>query len=595
RLHNFFVEQLGGFPERTPLNAQVLGGETLEDYRYEKVVFESRPGLYVAAILYLPLTPPPYPGVIFPCGHEATGKAGETYQRGSILLAKNGIAALCFDPIGQGERHVFFDNEGKPALDSTIQHSLMGAGSIMLGTNIAAYRIWDGMRAPDYLEGRPEVDKTRLGCTGNSGGGTLTSYIMALDPRVQCAVPSCYITSLPRLMATIGPQDGEQTIHAQIAFGMDHADYIHLRAPRPTLLCSATRDFFDISGTWDSFREAKRVYTRLEVPERVSLIEVDEEHGYTKILREGMVRWMRRWLLDVDDEIKEPDFDIRTPESLWCTPNGKVKDLPGAKSPFDFNVELERKYSEKRAGFWRERPREECLAKVRELAGITLPSAGPPAEPRGAINKDGYTIEKLVLRPELGIALPALYFTPAERPVGTVLYLHGESKEADAVPGGAIEALVRAGKAVLAVDLRGIGETAAANKYGGSWELVSPDCVDVARAYLLGKSYVGMRAEDALSCIEWLKNRGAKAVEIIATGKATPPATHAAALAGDFVEHLTLRGGIPSWSEAASTPRAKYQWANAVHGALQWYDLSDLMRTLPADKVTLEDMAVPVF
>src|SRR5262249_9565783 len=146
----------------------------------------------------------------------------------------------------------------EPSYATTLEHTMVGVSSIPLGTSTARYRIWDGMRSLDYLASRPDIDPNRLGCTGNSGGGTLTSYLMALGERIAGAAPSCYLPSLRRLLETIGPQDAEQNIHAQIAFGMDHADYVMMRAPRPTLMCVATRDFFDINGAWNSFRQAKR-------------------------------------------------------------------------------------------------------------------------------------------------------------------------------------------------------------------------------------------------------------------------------------------------------------------------------------------------
>ncbi len=166
-----------------------------------------------------------------PCGHDDNGKAAEAYQRGCILLAKNGIAALCYDPIGQAERRQLIDADGKPSgPGNTTEHTMLGIGALLLGRSTAGYRVWDGIRSLDYLAERPEVDAKRLGCTGCSGGGTLTSYLMALDDRVAVAAPSCYITSLERLFATIGPQDAEQNITGQVAFGLDHADYLGLRA-----------------------------------------------------------------------------------------------------------------------------------------------------------------------------------------------------------------------------------------------------------------------------------------------------------------------------------------------------------------------------
>src|SRR5262249_33870182 len=111
-----FLNSLGVLPERSPLNPTVLGRAERDGYRFEKVVFESRPGHHVAASLSPPAKAPPYPGVLFPCGHLQTAKAAEAYQRGCILLARNGLAVLCYDPIGQGERVQLLDSAGKPVI-----------------------------------------------------------------------------------------------------------------------------------------------------------------------------------------------------------------------------------------------------------------------------------------------------------------------------------------------------------------------------------------------------------------------------------------------------------------------------------------------
>ncbi len=179
------------------------------------------------------------------------------------LLALNGMAALVFDPIDQGERGQYFGPGGWPDLWGCKAHAMIGVGSVLLGRNTARFEIWDGMRAIDYLQSRPEVDPRRIGCTGNSGGGTQTSYLMALDDRIRCAAPSCYLTSTLRLMQTIGPDDAEQNLFGQFVGGPQEADWLLMRAPSPVLMCAATKDFFDIGGTWDSFRYAKRLYTRL--------------------------------------------------------------------------------------------------------------------------------------------------------------------------------------------------------------------------------------------------------------------------------------------------------------------------------------------
>jgi len=249
---DFFLRQLGGFPERTPLNAEVIGGRSFADYRIERVIFESQPRFHVTATLYLPLTPGPHPAVLHPTGHSTNAKARDLYQQASVVMAKHGLAVLCYDPIGQGERHHFFKPDGRLLFNSTTQeHQLMGIGCALLGSSLARYMIWDGMRGIDYLQSRPDIDPKRIGCTGISGGGTMTSYLMVLDDRIVSAAPGCYLTGFRRLLETIGPQDIEQNIPGQIAFGLDHADYVLLRAPQPTLIMAATRDYFDIQGAWN--------------------------------------------------------------------------------------------------------------------------------------------------------------------------------------------------------------------------------------------------------------------------------------------------------------------------------------------------------
>src|SRR5262245_8660371 len=348
-LRDKLLEALGGFPERTPLNARVTGTLKGDGYTVEKVIYESRPGHHVTANFYLPKGKGPFPGVLMPIGHSSNGKAADYVQRGCILLAKNGIAALAYDPIGQGERRQLFDDSGKPAVPgSTTEHTLVGVGALLVGSNTATYRIWDGIRSLDYLAGRPEVDPKKLGCTGCSGGGTLTSYLMALDDRIVAAAPSCYITSLERLFATIGPQDAEQNITGQVALGIEHADYLSLRAPRPTLICAATADFFDIQGTWATFREAKQVYGVLGHPERVDLVEFNTTHGYPKPQREAVVRFMRRWLLGKDDAPTEGEFPIARDADLQCTRTGQVLEDFKGRSTFDLNAERERELARRR-------------------------------------------------------------------------------------------------------------------------------------------------------------------------------------------------------------------------------------------------------
>ena len=590
RLREKFIEALGGLPERTPLNPRVTGTISRKGYRIEKIIFESRPKHYVTGILFLPDASkhkPPYPGVLVPCGHSSNGKASNAYQTMGALLALNGMVGFVFDPIDQGERGQLLSQW--PKLIGTRAHTMLGVGSILLGRNTASFEVWDGMCAVDYLQSRPEVDPKRIGCTGNSGGGTQTSYLMSLDDRIIAAAPSCYITSLERLLNTIGPQDAEQNIHGQIAFGMDHADYLMMRAPTPIMICAATKDFFDISGVWDSFRYAKRLYSRLGYAERIGLLENDATHNYNRLQRESVVRWMARWLLKKDEPITEPDITLLSEEEIKCSPGGQVMLLDGARSTYDLNRDHEKDLAKRRTELWATKARTELLEKVRQITGIRKLSDLPMPEIVSAsiIQRDGYQIKKLIIKPEAGIVLPAWMFVPEMNASRAVLYLHEKGKDIDASPGGSIEQLIKTGRCVLAVDLRGTGETKSDNKRK-LCEATGVDWKDVFMAYLLGRSYVGMRAEDILTCARFLSEEKAGPVDLIAVGNVGVPALHAAAFEPDLFNAVKLVRSLSSWSSVVEWGCSFNQQVNAVHGALTLYDLPKLSDTL-GNKLTIEE------
>ncbi|MHB8899493.1 MAG: alpha/beta hydrolase family protein [Thermoguttaceae bacterium] len=593
RMRHFFLEQLGGLPERTPLEPQITGREQRDGYRIEKILFQSQPRHYVTAILYLPEGRPPFPAVLVPCGHSANGKARDLYQRAPILIAKSGMAALCFDPLDQGERHQLLDADGKPVItSSTMGHTMAGVGAILLGRNTATYRTWDGMRAIDYLCSRPEVDPKRIGCTGISGGGTMTSYLMALDERIGAAAPGCYLTSFRRLLETIGPQDAEQAIFGQIAFGMDHADYVLMRAPKPTLMMTATDDYFDITGAWHSFRQAKRCYGYLGFPERADMVEVPGEHGFPAPMRIAAARWMRRWLLQIDDAVTETDFPVAKDEDLRCTPQGEVMLLDGARSVYDLNRELEASLARQRRTLWQAGDKTQALAEVRRITGIRALAELPEPEVKlvGQVRRGGYRIDKMVLQRPSGVPLPALLFVPSAPAKDACLYLHEGGKQVDAGPGGPIEQLVAQGRIVLAPDLSGIGETTPTGKHSyGSY--LPPDWSEATVAYLLGTSLLAIRAEEILLCARHLSTvesaSSPRPVHLSTVGRTGPPAVHAAALEPQLFATLTFSGSLVSWSNVVVTPQSKNQFANLVHGALRAYDLPDLVGSLPAERVTV--------
>ena len=586
----FFLEKLGGFPRRGALEARTVGRISGKDFRIEKVIFESQPRHLVTGNLYLPAGKGPHPAVLIPCGHNDEGKAADRHQRLCMLLATSGLAAFCYDPISQGERYQFLTEKGTRRYWPTLEHTMLGMGCILLGTNTARYRIYDGMRALDYLQSRSDIDGSRLGCTGYSGGGTLTSYLTALDARVVCSAPCCYLASLERVIEALGPQDAEQNIHAQVAFGMEHADYLLMGAPIPALICAATRDFFPIDGVWEVFRQVKRMYARLGFSERVDLVEDDVEHDYSQILRVATTRWLRRWLLQMDGSITEPDFSVFSEEQLSCTPDGQVALVAGTRSGFAMNAEWEQRLARQRRRFWAETPPREIRREVREITGIPPLSKLPvgTCEQMETIEREGYCLEKLLIHTEEGVRIPALAFVPPRTRDDAYLYVHGEGKSIDA--DGPIADLVGKGHLVLAIDPRGCGELCP--------ETTRQYDTNAFLAYLLGLSYIGMRAADILIAARLLSGYRPRKkpyrVHLVGIGAAGPAVLHAAALEPRLCASLTLRNSLISWARLVRAPEASLEFlVHAVHRALRTYDLPDLLSLLPAGKVTIEEPLDP--
>src|SRR5438034_5853475 len=498
------LKDLGGFPDRTPLNARVVGVLERPGYRIEKVIFESQPHFYVTANLYLPKTGhPPYPAILYPLGHERGGKTNPTWQQMLGSLATKGFVALAWDPVGQGERLQIFDQDLRESKvgNSTTEHTVVGTQCMLVGDHLARYTIWDGMRALDYLLSRKEVDPARIGLTGNSGGGTHTAYIAALDDRIQVAAPSCYITSWHLMLDTIGPQDAEQTFPFWLQEGLDYPDYLYAFAPKPYILLSAIRDFFPIAGARETFAEAARVYSAIGAKEKLGMFEADDGHGYNKTRRLAAYEWFGRWLKGIEDKDPEPQIEMATPEELRCTPTDQVSTSLGGESVFTLN---QKRLEQLKAN--RRMPPGELPRKVQELIHYEPPSASLQVRPYGTISRSGYHIEKLTYESEPGITIPSLLFVPdgGDGKKAAVLMVSGDGKKASAPEA---EQLVTSGMVVLSIDARGFGETANPDVTSREFGHYFGDYKDAMTALLVGKTMVGMRALDITRGVDLLSAR----------------------------------------------------------------------------------------
>jgi len=517
---NKFLALIGGLPaEHAPLNARVVGEVAREGYVIRKIIFESLPEYYVTANLYVPTAGQgPFAAVLAPCGHSANGKAYDVYQHLFIGLVKRGYVVLTYDPMGQGERFQYWDfiHHQKFLEGPDNQHAMAGLQGMLLGQNLARYFIWDGIRGLDYLSSLPEVDAQRLGVTGNSGGGTLTTYISMLDPRVKAAAIVTYLTSIPQKIqarALDAEADPEQDIPGLLAEGLDHTEFVGMIAPRPVMIGAATRDFFPIEGTHETFAELQGLYRKLGAAEKIALVEFDHRHMYSRPLREAAYAWFDRWLKGIENHAPEPPIVTEKDETLQCTATGQVMTSLGGKRVYDFNrAEAERRLDnldQRRSG-----------ADFRAgLAGrirgrLALPGDAPSgkAEKLGEAEAGDLLIEKWRVESEPGIELPVRVIKARGRPgrLPAVVYLRDRLGEADSA--ALFESLARQGKLVAVADVRGFGETWAPRtvREVGADYFQPRDGRDADFAYaanFLGRPLLGMRVWDALNVVQYVRSR----------------------------------------------------------------------------------------
>ena len=318
----------GPWPEKTPLNPKITGVVDREAYKIEKVIFESRPQFFVTANLYIPKNRKfPLPGVVGTCGHSTNGKAAGAYQSFAQGLAVKGYVVLIFDPIGQGERIQYPDEHLHSKVGVGVrEHLYAGNQQFLVGEHFSSWRAWDGIRALDYLQTRDEVDPHKIGVTGNSGGGTATTFLCGVEQRWAMAAPSCFVTSFRRNLENELPADTEQCPRRTLALGLDHLDYLAAMAPKPVIILAKEKDFFDVRGSEQTYSRLKRLYKLLGAEENLQFFTGPTYHGYSQENREAMYGFFNKAVGNKENS-KEPEMVMEKDETLYCTPRGQVADL----------------------------------------------------------------------------------------------------------------------------------------------------------------------------------------------------------------------------------------------------------------------------
>ena len=582
KLRDGMIAAVGGFPERTPLNAQTVETVKRDGYTIEKVLFESRPRHYVTALVFVPdaHVAQKCPGVLVTCGHDLNGKGAQGNQRACVVLAKSGFVTIIYDPIDQGERKQLPESK----LMSVSGHVNAGLRAHLLGWGAAQFRIWDGIRALDLLASRPDVDATRLGVTGMSGGGTLSSYLNAVDWRYKAACPMGFLTTMRALGDRCGPQDSEQIIHGQLAFGLNHLSLMLMNGGSALCPGFTFGDFFPYFGSMESFRKACAFREREGRGGMIDRFECAGPHGWYESEKQALALWFRRHLAG-DEKAWPPDmaalrridigFDYANVDSgLAGTPEGDVlggkgvMSVPGARSVYDIMKDELTRLEGARGPVTREAVRK--VAGIRPAAECAATACAEREEAAG-----GVKVKSVVLEMRDGMRVPVMAFIPSAPKSGPVLIVGDAARKGHA---GLVRKLLAEGRAVGIAELRGFGESKplARNTY---WASRGSDQEIAAFLSWMGESLLARRAEDLLAASEWFSGAvgGAKA-SLHAEGGAVTAAAHAYFLERERFASFESERAPESWTELVRDPSLVPKFSDLVHGGLKVYDWKELIK-----------------
>jgi len=559
----------GPLPEKTPLNAKVTKTLERDGYRIENIVFESRPGYLVTGNLYLPNSKGKVPGVIGVCGHSLNGKAAEAYQSFAQGLARQGQACFLIDPVGQGERFQYLNEKlGSRLGGGTTEHNQMGAPQALVGEFLGTWFAWDGIRALDYLITRPEIDTKHLGVTGNSGGGTQTTWLCGLEPRFTMGAPSCFVTTFRRDAENELPQDMEQCPPRVLAQDLDHCDFLAAMAPKPVIILAQEKDFFDNRGSTESYERLKKLYTLLGKPENIQLHIGPDPHGYTQSNREAMYRFFGQ-ATGIPAAAAEPAITIEKDADLLCTPKGQVAES-GSRTLMSFTREKAEDLAAKR------KPLSGAALQKAVRQVLKLPSlADSPPDYRilrsvGARKypTKGYCTYAVETEPMIHALVTRLSdeALTSRLPRGqskAVLYISHRSADAELRSDPFVKELIAAATdaAFFACDVRGMGDsqpdTCGANQFLG---LYGSHYFYAAYSQMLDRPLLGQRVLDVLRVIQLLAAAGHTEIHLAGQGWGALPAAFAALL-NPAVKQVTLKHALASFHDLAS--HEDQQWPNA--------------------------------
>lgn len=562
----------GPLPERCVKSPAVTGVTERDGVRMEKILFECAPGFHLTGIFYRPVRlDGAAPGVLALLGHNDNGKAAKYQQYCCFNLARKGAVVFCPDPFGQGERKQYLHSGLRSGC--VWEHNMAGKQLLLCGEFFGAWRTADARAALDYLVSRPETDPARLAVTGASGGGTLSSYIYALDERLTMAAPACYITTFRRNFENELPTDAEQIPPGLWAAGGEMADFLIARAPHPVVILGERDDFFDARGARESYEEVRRIYALLGAESEVKLVIGDGVHGYGLQLREAMYGFFTRHWFGREDAPEPPFEEFPEPE-LRVTEPGQVVRLPG-------ELTLPGWLARRAAELARSRSPEPAriAAFLRRALQVPAETAAPEFRVlRGRPGENAVSCFALRTEPECEAFLHcrgglARFSLPrGKRCTLYVSHLDAETELAAGLPEES------GNEVVFALDVRGVGKSAplTCDRVEDYFYMYGSDYFYDSAGQLLSHSFLGGKVRDLLGALALLRSAGYREITLAGRGLGALVALYAAGTGLTGVRRIRLRNMPRSWRELIEAGIFLWPQSHLIPGMLREFDLPEL-------------------
>ncbi len=572
------------------MNTRTTGELKRAGYRVEKLVYESRPHLFISANLYVPEGQGRFPAVLFQSGHYWEAKAYPSYQRCCQGLVQLGFVVLAFDPMGQGERINYLDDSGTHSRLSSCdaEHTVPGKQFILFGDSSTRFQLWDAVRSLDYLFSLPFVDAQRVGSVGHSGGGTLTMLLAAADERLTAAAVCMgnaeNMVQFP-FRSPGAMDDAEQNFVYSGPPGFDRWDLFYPFAPKPMLIWPSDRDFFAtyspdyIRNGWQEFQRLKKVYETLDHADHLKWADTPLPHALAYDSRLLIYNWFSRWVKNENSAVQEePPVQPEAVETLWATPKGSVvRSLNGATPHL----------------LIKNRRVQRSPAPLTDLLKLVARKQSSPGITTGRVRSRDINVEVLEISSDPAVWLPAFLLVGDRTPRGAPVLLVLDEKEHDRLwfAPEVDQILAEDTPVICTAELRGVGAVIPEFSSGAAdYEAWHQQEENYAWASLaLGKPLAGQRVTDILALVAALRRHpgtSARQIYVAALGEMTVPALFAASLAPD-INGLYLAGGLASFYNLIQTEVPNYPFANYVPDLLNHIDLPEIAASMAPRKIVL--------